>query len=425
MRRFVQAFGLKRDKHDPNQQRNALKHEPKSPLKALAIPFLSTSSLTTTVSGSQETATPPIHSPSSSSYSTPHLSSASSDPSSHSSGSSSGSASLSLKTPDDERNSLSLTRTDTKRSWKSWIGGKRSGSLKLRDRKDKAAPQKELPVWDPPSLPVAPSLLTPTFQVTAIKDEPDDEMHISSVSDLGYAPSAEGHVPLIPTVADARRYLHASIKNKLIPAVYAPPFLQPANGPIYPRSCNPSRFLSGGPTLHSTMMRKQLLKRIDDHSQDLTPLEQASILPFGSLPPPAALAPPPVALGFNTPYPDKSSTVLSSCAGLRKWICRPCFEDRFVIYLASGEGQVDRKPVSTPHAVAALDYAEFLDVMVDPDFDLEKGPIPDPPSSPAEPVSPSPIKEVASKSSLQVSPSCKYLATKLCTPYSSRCCSCL
>ncbi|KAH6914844.1 hypothetical protein BKA70DRAFT_556447 [Coprinopsis sp. MPI-PUGE-AT-0042] len=410
MRRFVQAFGLKRDKHDPNQQRDTHKHghqHPKAPLKALAIPFLSSSSLTTTTTESQETtATPPIHSPSSSSYSTPHLSSASSGPSSHSSGSSSGSASLSLQTPDDERNSLSLTRTDTKRSWKSWIGGKRSGSLRLRDRKDKDAPQKAIPVWDPPSLPIPPSLLTPTFQVTAIKDEPpDDDMHISSVSDLGYTPSAEGHLAATPTPADARRYLHTSIKNKLIPTVYAAPFVQPANGPIYPRSCNPSQFISGRPTLHSTLMRKQLLKRIDDHSQDLTPLELASILPFGSLPSPVELTPPPRALEFSIPYPDKSSTILSSCPGLRKWICRPCFEDRFVIYLASEEGQVDRKPVSSTHAVAALDYSEVLDVMVDPDFDLEKGPIPDPPSSPAEPVSPSTIKEVASKSSLQATSS--------------------
>ncbi|EAU84838.2 hypothetical protein CC1G_00357 [Coprinopsis cinerea okayama7 len=403
MRRFVQAFGLKRDKHEnPSASKGSL--------KSLALPFLPSSSPPTPVP-LQSSLSHPVHSPTSSSFSTPHLSSASSDPSSHSSGSSSGSASLSIQTPDDDHSPPApLARSQTKRSWKAWIGGRRSASLKHRDRKDKdTVDDHKLPDWDPLSLPVPPSLLHPTFQSSSLTDVTDDEMHISSVSDFDpssrhrSAASATYPIPS-PSPLAAKHNLRISIKNSLVTSTHGGPFIQPATGPIYPRSCNRSRLLTGRrQSLHSVMLKKRLLRRIDDHIQGLTPLEEASILPFGSKPTPVELVTPSVS-EYNDCYPDKTASILSSCPGLRQWICRPCFEDRFVIYLAADGGEILCKPVSSSYAVAALEYSEVLDVMVDPDFELpsDKETISDPPSPPPEPIST--IKDTPSVPSLQVVP---------------------
>jgi hypothetical protein len=66
--------------------------------------------------------------------------------------------------------------------------------------------------------------------------------------------------------------------------------------------------------------------------------------------------------------PKISSKISSASLGIQRWISRPCFEDRFVIYTANDTG-IQCRPVTSTMAIAALEYPEYLDVMVDPDFD--------------------------------------------------------
>ncbi|TFK23250.1 hypothetical protein FA15DRAFT_687957 [Coprinopsis marcescibilis] len=416
MRRFVQALGLKRDKREEKEIRGPLKTSTNGPVptkagvKSLTLPFLSKSSSTAPRSSLL------AHSPSSSSLSTPHLSSSSTDPSSHSSGSSSGSASLSIQTPDDDHSLLALQRTQSKRSWKSWIGaGRRSASLKHRDRVDKDTATTKLPEWNPLVLPVAPALLHTSFRssrTTGAADDTDDDMHNSSASEFEYLSlpelstfSTQVQPSPAPSLELAKLNLRITIENSLVtPLRNAPPFVQPGSGPIYPRSCNRARLLSAAESLRAVTLKRRLRRRLDD---SLTPPEQASIISFGLRPTPDQIACP-LTNDHDVCYPDKKAQILSSCVGLRNWICRPCFEDRFVVYAGSDGRDVVCKPVSSSFAVAALEYSEILDVMVDPDFEMvsDKGTIPESPLPPVEAsTAPTTSKEAVSVSSLQVLPS--------------------
>ncbi|KAF6762259.1 hypothetical protein DFP72DRAFT_1061526 [Ephemerocybe angulata] len=333
MRRFVSVFSSKRDKHGNNDKgsKPALSTpqmgsaSSKAALKPLTIPFLAHTSAT-------------VRSPASSSFSTPHLSSGSTDPSSHSSDSSNESGSLHIQTPDDQH-SLNLSRVNTKRSWKSWIGKKRSGSLK--HRKDKTIVDSPIPHWEPLELPISPQLLTPT------------------------APSQSPTTSTPPSPALALSNFSVLIRNGLVRTTAQPsPFIQPASGPIYPRSCNRPQVLRSTTSLRSSTLKKRLRRRLDDPSF----LPDPSILVLGSRPTPVELAPS-VLPDCDIPYPDRSMKILSSSPGVHRWICRPCFEDRFTIFLSTEAG-VQSKPVSSSFAVAALEYSEALDVMVDPDYEL-------------------------------------------------------
>lgn len=353
-----------------------------------------------------------VKSPASSSFSTPHLSSGMSDPSSHSSGSSNDdAASLSVHTPDDAQ-SLHLARADTKRSWKSWLPKKRSSSLKHRDRKDKEQVKTPLPDWEPLELPVAPQLLHPPFAAS------DDEMHTSSVSsfdlvsssDAITAPSQSPTAAAPPSPALARANFSALIRNSVARTPPQPsPFLLPPSGPIYPRSCNRPHLLSQPPpSLRTLTFKKHLRNRLDDPS---LPLDGATIAALGSRPAPDEL-PTPLLPDYNVAYPDRSMKILSSSPGIHRWICRPAFEDRFAIYVATEAG-VQTKPVSSALAVAALEYSEALDVMVDPDYGLVLDKVlPQSPSESMPPVS-SPSATVAEPlpmPTIEVSDSGKHMA---------------
>ncbi|KAJ3479385.1 hypothetical protein NLJ89_g12330 [Agrocybe chaxingu] len=70
--------------------------------------------------------------------------------------------------------------------------------------------------------------------------------------------------------------------------------------------------------------------------------------------------------------------IFSSSSGVRAWVARPCYEERNLIYLPNQAAGIDVRPISSLLAIAALEYSEYLDVMVDPDF------LSSPPSAPPE-----------------------------------------
>ena len=137
-------------------------------------------------------------------------------------------------------------------------------------------------------------------------------------------------------------------KNALVPALAIPPFVvQHDLGPLFPRSVNPPALLPPPSNIRVTLLRTRLVAQLDNsfvyHPR------------FPSFP--------------DVSHPTNPSKIFPASPGVRRWIARPCFEDRYVVYLPSPSG-VDIRPVSAAAlAVAALEFSEHLDAMADPDFD--------------------------------------------------------
>ncbi|KAF8165265.1 hypothetical protein B0H34DRAFT_231065 [Crassisporium funariophilum] len=334
MRRFASVFNPKRDKHDER------KKQPKPLDTTLSVPH-----------------SPAARSPSST-FSTPQLSIAS-DPA-HSSASSSGSNSV-IHTPDEELLRV-LPNATTKSSWKSWIGGKRSNSLKHKH--SGPSPNRELPDWHtppflhpPPKKP--PRLPTPPSHADD-SDEDESEESLDNDSSHIHSPPTLQHLP-----AQAQHNFQTLVKNSLAPPLPVSPFVQHASGPIFPRSCNRTNILTSQSPVRISMFRQRMLRRLQ--SSALTSAELAAILPIASKTIIPVITHPPSDIDISRP--QKSTKIFLASPGIRRWITRPCFEDRYMVYLATNTG-IDCRPVSASSlAIAALEYPEHFDVMVNPDFE--------------------------------------------------------
>lgn len=299
----------------------------------------------------------------SSTFSTPPLSTASDPP--HSSASSSGSTTASIQTPDDEAHPV-FPSTAVKSSWKSWIGGKRLSYSRHADRKGKER-NRDLPQWEPsitPSLQLPPLGNRATKRVVAA-----DESLIPSASDSISFPD---QVPVIhrtpPSPPLARKNLVVLTKNSLAPPLPISPFVQHSLGPIYPRSSNQPRVLPRRLPMIAVMMKKRLLTRLED-SSFILPSSEESFLHFFNSRPTSSEVSFQKTLTFDTSYPERTTRIFRSSPGLRRWISRPCFEDRYVVFAPEGNDVKCRTISGSSLAIAALEYSEYLDVLVDPEFD--------------------------------------------------------
>lgn len=357
MRRLVAVFSSKRDKSDSHQQSNRSHPSPNQRSKKhLKLPvnigFTSSSSVRT----------PSV-------TSTPQLSSVSDH--GQSSGSSSGSASLSLPTPE-EGPPTSLTRSATRRSWKDWLGGKRSEPV------PPAVPELPKPsVWDQ-SMPVwnerLPTLQGPQTSVRVSKGMGETDDETSSESDDEESVPASGHPRSVKPVfvaspAMARQNLESLIKNTLAPPLPASPFVQHSVTYLFPRSCNRPQALPPVSDTRRIMFKRRLLIQLENLSVD----DEKAILPFSS-----RRAPVPIKTSilpdYETSRPPDTTKIFAASPGVRRWISRPCFEDRFSVFLPLKD-EIQQTPVVSTLAVATLEYSEFLDVMVDPDFDPSSPPL--------------------------------------------------
>ncbi|PPQ98545.1 hypothetical protein CVT24_004036 [Panaeolus cyanescens] len=219
-----------------------------------------------------------------------------------------------------------------KSSWKSWL---------TRSRK-------------PPPTNWAPSPISVSSNVAAVIDDDDDDD--SSQLSAAFSPLVDPEV----AKGNFRRIVSAALDDS---HTSPSPFVQPTRGPLFPRSINPPSLLSSSSrSFLADFQRRQLLSRLESQV-DVSP-----ILPF------AAKQPPPIPASHPSPNdicrPSSDSKLSSSSLGIQRWINRPCFEDRYLVYLPFEDGQVDAHPVTASSlAIAALEYSEHLDVMADPDFD--------------------------------------------------------
>nr|GAT59923.1 predicted protein [Mycena chlorophos] len=274
---------------------------------------------------------------------------------------------LSSGKPDDEP--VSRT-TPTKRSWTTWLGKK--GTIKRSrppipvddewvDPMPQWQPSQPAPILKPPppSRPLPPPRIV--TDVDSVEDASDDD------SDSDDEP--------MPHLQKTVKY----IQNSLIPPLWAPsPFARPAGTPLYPRSANGPRALPVRNTLQAAMHKTRLLRRLHDTDQSTRPA-QLSLLPFASHPPPPTTHPDqsPMLPWYHIRAPPSTMTISDTSAGLRRWMSRPCFEERFAVWFPDEGGHVVSQPVQgSAAAVAELEYSPSLEALIgfDPLPVLEESP---------------------------------------------------
>lgn len=272
-----------------------------------------------------------VESPTTSIISTPQLSSGASS-----------NGSTSLQTPEpDER---------PKRSWKSWLGKGKTDTIKMKK-------QPEWPSLPPPLLKQPPA----ANRKGPRADETEDEEETDSDEDSDLGPTRQ-----------SRQTLQILIKNSLWHRVSASPFIQLPDVPAYPHSCSLFHTTARQESLESSMHKRRLLYRLLDTKRPLTRAEEVSILPFSSsakrVPTLVRSNSPP--LVNDEPAPPKLSQITQFSRGLHSWISRPCFEERYSVYIPTEAGIVRQRVTGTRLGVAALEYSEALEAMIDFSFEL-------------------------------------------------------
>lgn len=334
MRRFASVFASKRDRHPPSPPADPPTKRP----------------------GALNTAPP-----------TPGLT----DPAVSSASSSSGSASLYLHTPEDDNHNVTIVaphhqqqekplQQSSKKSWKSW--------LKSTTIKPPPVPWQHKPVsdWTPPA---APQINDSDEQDDSESDAYDDEDEPSTTTNA-----------LPPSPARAFTSFRNLVQNSLAPPNSGPtPFTQRSDAQyLFPRSCNPPRQLPREYSMRSTMLKTRLFSQCEEAAtRGPTPSEQLSIASLASrLIPPSTPVSPPSPL-FDEPALSKTTVISLTSRGLRRWISRPCFEDRYAVLVPEGDSVVRQRVTGGALAVAALEYSEAIDAMID--FNLgEAEPLPPP-----------------------------------------------
>jgi len=211
---------------------------------------------------------------------------------------------------------------------------------------------------DPYSLGLAP---IPTIAKSYESEDLDDGASVTSSS-----PSVSSTQPVSP-----HTYLHSLTTCALAPAFSAPPLLHLPNIPLFPRSANFISVLPYQETTASTLHRTQLLRRLT--RRDLSISEERSVTPLTSR---RTL---PAKPQFLLPKSDNGALcdakrVSNVSRGLKRWIARPCFEDRMSVYTPGPSGLPDdiviHNVVGGALGVAALEVSETIEVLAG--YDVEE-----------------------------------------------------
>ncbi|KAI0347264.1 hypothetical protein BDW22DRAFT_1342114 [Trametopsis cervina] len=257
--------------------------------------------------------------------------------------SSSSSSSGGPSTPHDEVESVGPPHAATK-SW-----------MPIQFLHDKVLPP--APAHDP-SRPYIPRLFN---------DSPVDDDASSSQSEeagllqLQLPPSAQGATVSQPLTPSA--YCIAIANNRLQPPFSPPPLLVVPNAPLFPRSCNRPQELSGpSDSIRRRLHHMRLLRRLNT-----TPADRY-LAPYAGRTAPSTKH---LSLVLDDHAVSKTLRVSRASLGLRRWIERPCFEDRVLVYVPAENGVVRPERVSATAAVEALGYSDALDALAGmPDEDV-------------------------------------------------------
>ncbi|KAG5220225.1 hypothetical protein IMY05_C4644000500 [Salix suchowensis] len=158
----------------------------------------------------------------------------------------------------------------------------------------------------------------------------------------------------------ARANVRKLTQRRLQDATCLPPFANVAGSPLFPKSCN-ALGLPKQRALLATMFRQRLLRRLDG---DGIPMDDPDIMHFASLnlgqyvPPRASL----MSSSIDISSVPTDFHVSGFSTGVRRWISRPCFEERYLVWLPE-DGVIVRKGISgTSFAVLDLEFSEAMEV---------------------------------------------------------------
>lgn len=289
-----------------------------------------------------------------------------------------------LRTPRDDEGLLN--RSNSKISWRSWIGGPKKGVD--NSKKPKVEQQWSVPSHEEwlSSHPV-PTLRQPPRGV--LPDESEDDSSSSESeeeeeeSDVGSVPDRRITINS-STIATARNNLRTMIENGQQPPFSPSPLLHVEGQPSYPRSSNSRRSLYKHDSLETLMHKARILRRLS--RQDLTRPEELSIVSLGFSKTPPASRP---SLVLDDQAVHRAHHVRKYSQGLQTWALRPCFEDRMDVWLPEEGGHtappgtqsvLRTRVTGTNFGVAALEISEFTDLLAGAaaidDSDYAEAPLP-------------------------------------------------
>ncbi|KAI0254700.1 hypothetical protein BJV78DRAFT_869954 [Lactifluus subvellereus] len=278
--------------------------------------------------------------------------------SAHSSASSTGS--VSLRTPEDGSLPHVAQSPSIRKSWISWFAPKKSD---LQGQSQLSPPSYLSDSLSAVTLPPAPPTPSRIIASGQLAESDDDTSEDSS--------SSESEGPLHPPPAPRRRdtanrqlspidFLSALTTNSIPPSFSSPPLLLRPDVPIFPRSSNPSRSLPFRNSVESTMHKKRLLHRLQQEPHNLA--DRRLLASLGSRAPSAAQRRPLLQPEEGERY--DLMQVRSFSLGLKRWIARPYFEERTVVWAPDEAGTVVWTTVNgSGFGVWALEVSGTLEVL--------------------------------------------------------------
>lgn len=279
------------------------------------------------------------------------------------SSSASSTGSVSLRTPDDDRVGHLAPHdgrsASGRRAWIPWLTPKK---LEVQ-----VQPQRPPSFWSDSLSPI-PSPTPATAVSSGAPDQAtesdDDDTSEESSSEESEVPSLSPPTPakldLVNRPIPSIEFLKTFTTNNIPPAFSAPPLLHYPNAPEFPRSSNRSHSLPSRDTMESTMHKKRLLHYLQ--RGHLTSADRRLLGMIGSRTQSAtqrrALVQPDEGERYDLRH------LRSSSLGLKRWITRPYFEQRFVAWVPDEVGTVVWTTVKgSGFGVWALEVSEAIEFM--------------------------------------------------------------
>ncbi|CAK5275526.1 unnamed protein product [Mycena citricolor] len=116
--------------------------------------------------------------------------------------------------------------------------------------------------------------------------------------------------------------------------------------------------------MQTTMHKMHLLRRLTEPDvSTLSPIHDRSISSLASRPSPAPVDPPSSLPWYNISVVSVSMGITAISPGLRRWISRPCFEEKFVVHVPLDGSIVSRAVPGSSFGVPELEFSGAIDAM--------------------------------------------------------------
>ncbi|GAW07161.1 rexo1 protein [Lentinula edodes] len=253
---------------------------------------------------------------------------------------------------------IPISLVNSKKTWIPWRA-KKSGTIKANGRHESN--------WTPlpPPLLHTPPPGTRAPIVTHNDPNSDSESDAYGEEDDPRPIKPVLAKPIITPASQskAQAVLQALIQNSLISRPSSAPFVVQPGAPPYPRSSNRSRSVPSTNSLARTVLKRRMLQRLQDANPSSS--EAKEIIAFSTRDTPRLEAPIDIDMIDENALSTFDHTA-SFSIGLRSWINRPPFEDRFSVWSVVDGNITCQRVSNTPgFALAALEFSEAIEAEAD------------------------------------------------------------